>query len=230
MYYNYIKALHLIFVITWFAGLFYVPRLFIYHIEATKKSKIEADILIPQFKIMTKRLWYIITWPSAILASFFAFVMLYLLPEFLTQPWMWIKLSFVFLLYLYQWGCQIIYRQLQNDIVKYSASQLRIWNEGATIILFSVVFLVLYVLYHMTSDSTEYKGEGLLRYLYFFILISHIVLSIAVIPFVLITYVRAITNQVELHKKIAKYTFPLWLYVAVTGVVVYWMISPYYVL
>lgn len=99
-----------------------------------------------------------------------------------------------------------------------------------TAIVFSVVFLVLYVLYHMTSDSTEYKGEGLLRYLYFFILISHIVLSIAVIPFVLITYVRAITNQVELHKKIAKYTFPLWLYVAVTGVVVYWMISPYYVL
>jgi putative membrane protein len=92
----------------------------------------------------------------------------------------------------------------------------------------SVVFLVLYVLYHMTSDSTEYKGEGMLRPLYFFILISHIVLSIAVIPFVLITYVRAITNNIELHKKIAKYTFPLWLYVAVTGVVVYWMISPYY--
>lgn len=92
----------------------------------------------------------------------------------------------------------------------------------------SVVFLVLYVLYHMTSDSTEYKGEGMLRPLYFFILISHIVLSIAVIPFVLITYVRAITNNIDLHKKIAKYTFPLWLYVAVTGVVVYWMISPYY--
>lgn len=95
-------------------------------------------------------------------------------------------------------------------------------------IILSVVFLVLYVLYHMTSDSTEYRGEGLLKYLYFFILISHIVLSIAVIPFVLITYVRAVTNQIELHKKIAKYTFPLWLYVAVTGVVVYWMISPYY--
>ncbi len=95
-------------------------------------------------------------------------------------------------------------------------------------IILSVVFLVLYVLYHMTSDSTKYGGEGLLKYLYFFILISHIVLSIAVIPFVLITYVRAVTNQIELHKKIAKYTFPLWLYVAVTGVVVYWMISPYY--
>ena len=95
-------------------------------------------------------------------------------------------------------------------------------------ILCSVVFLVLYVLYHMTSDSTAYLGEGAIRYVYYFVLISHIVLSIAVIPFVLITYVRGITNQVALHKKIAKYTFPLWLYVAVTGVIVYVMISPYY--
>ncbi|MFC2127999.1 DUF420 domain-containing protein [Bacteroidota bacterium] len=95
-------------------------------------------------------------------------------------------------------------------------------------IVFSVLFLVLYVLYHMTSDSTEYEGEGVLRYVYFFILISHILLSIVVIPFVLITYVRAITNNIELHKKIAKYTFPLWLYVTVTGVVVYLMISPFY--
>ena len=92
----------------------------------------------------------------------------------------------------------------------------------------SLVFLVLYVLYHMTSDSTKYLGEGVVKYIYYIILISHIVLSIAVIPFVLITYVRGITNQIELHKKIAKYTFPLWLYVAVTGVVVYLMISPYY--
>ncbi|WP_152286871.1 DUF420 domain-containing protein [Flavicella marina] len=95
-------------------------------------------------------------------------------------------------------------------------------------IVCSVVFLVLYVLYHMTSDSTAYLGEGAIRYVYYFVLISHIVLSIAVIPFVLITYVRGITNQVALHKKIAKYTFPLWLYVAVTGVIVYVMISPYY--
>ncbi len=92
----------------------------------------------------------------------------------------------------------------------------------------SVVFLVLYVLYHMTSDSTTFGGEGWVRPVYFFILISHILLSIAVIPFVLITYVRAITNNIELHKKIAKYTFPLWMYVAVTGVVVYFMIAPYY--
>lgn len=90
----------------------------------------------------------------------------------------------------------------------------------------SVLFLVMYVLYHMTSDSTSY--EGAYRGIYLFILISHILLSIGVIPFVLITYVRAITNNIERHKKIAKITFPLWLYVAVTGVVVYIMISPFY--
>ncbi len=96
-------------------------------------------------------------------------------------------------------------------------------------ILLSVSFLVMYVAYHMTSDSTKYGGEGAIMYLYYFVLISHILLSIVIIPFVLITYVRAITNNIERHKKIAKITFPLWLYVAVTGVIVYFMISPYYV-
>ena len=97
-----------------------------------------------------------------------------------------------------------------------------------TAIAFSVLFLVLYVAYHMTSDSTKFGGEGTIKTFYFIILITHILLSVIVIPFVLITYVRAITNQVELHKKIARFTFPLWLYVAVTGVIVYVMISPYY--
>jgi len=92
----------------------------------------------------------------------------------------------------------------------------------------SLVFLVMYVAYHMTSESTAFGGEGTIRYIYFTILISHILLSITVIPFVLVTYVRAITNDIEAHKKIAKITFPLWLYVAITGVVVYIMISPYY--
>jgi len=92
----------------------------------------------------------------------------------------------------------------------------------------SVFFLIMYVVYHMTSESTKFGGEGLVKYLYYFILLTHILLSIAVIPFVLITYVRAITNNIEKHKKIAKITFPLWLYVAVTGVVVYIMIAPYY--
>ncbi len=96
-------------------------------------------------------------------------------------------------------------------------------------IALSVMFLVMYVAYHMTSDSTKFGGEGVIKYIYYFILITHILLSVVIIPFVLITYVRAITNNIERHKKIAKITFPLWLYVAVTGVVVYFMISPYYI-
>ena len=101
-------------------------------------------------------------------------------------------------------------------------------NIMKTCIALSVMFLVMYVAYHMTSDSTKYGGEGLMRYVYYSILITHILLSIIIIPFVLITYVRAITNNFERHKKIARITFPLWLYVAVSGVLVYLMISPYY--
>jgi putative membrane protein len=96
-------------------------------------------------------------------------------------------------------------------------------------IALSVLFLIMYIAYHMTSDSTKFGGEGFVKYTYYFILLTHILLSIIVIPFVLITYVRAITNNIEKHKKIAKITFPLWLYVATTGVIVFIMISPYYV-
>jgi putative membrane protein len=92
----------------------------------------------------------------------------------------------------------------------------------------SVVFLVMYVAYHMTSDSTKFGGEGWIKNVYFFILISHILLSIIIIPLVLFTYVRALSESFDRHKKLAKITFPLWLYVAVTGVVVYLMIAPYY--
>ena len=102
-------------------------------------------------------------------------------------------------------------------------------NLMTTAIGCSVAFLVMYVAYHMTSDSTKFGGEGIIKYIYYFILITHILLSIVIIPFVLITYVRAITNDFEKHKKIAKITFPMWLYVAVTGVLVYILISPYYV-
>lgn len=96
-------------------------------------------------------------------------------------------------------------------------------------ILCSVLFLGMYVAYHMTSDSTPYGGTGTIRYIYFFILITHIVLSILIIPLVLITYVRALAQRFDRHRRIAKITFPIWLYVAVTGVIVYIMISPYYV-
>ncbi|GAB3710412.1 DUF420 domain-containing protein [Flavobacterium koreense] len=92
----------------------------------------------------------------------------------------------------------------------------------------SVIFLVMYVAYHMTSESTKFGGEGVIRYVYFFILLTHIALSVIIIPLVLFTYVRALSQQFDRHKKLARITFPLWLYVAVTGVVVYLMISPYY--
>lgn len=97
-----------------------------------------------------------------------------------------------------------------------------------TCIALSVLFLVMYVAYHMTSESTAFGGEGAIRYGYFFILFSHIILSIAIIPLVLITYSKTYLVDFEAHKKWSKYTFPIWLYVAVTGVVVYLMISPYY--
>ncbi|NGX83347.1 DUF420 domain-containing protein [Aequorivita sp. KMM 9714] len=92
----------------------------------------------------------------------------------------------------------------------------------------SVLFLLMYVAYHMTSDSTVYGGEGVIKYVYYFILITHILLSIIVIPFVLITFVRALSGEFYKHRKIARITYPLWLYVAVSGVIVYLMISPYY--
>jgi putative membrane protein len=98
-----------------------------------------------------------------------------------------------------------------------------------TAIACSLVFLLLYIAYHMTTDSTIFGGTGVVKYLYYFILLSHITLSIVTIPLVLTTYVRALANKFDKHKKIAKITFPIWLYVAVTGVLVYLMISPYYV-
>tara|TARA_B100000780_G_scaffold103486_1_gene72387 strand:+ start:3638 stop:4156 length:519 start_codon:yes stop_codon:yes gene_type:complete len=112
---------------------------------------------------------------------------------------------------------------IKNKNIKFHESLMK------TAILLSLVFLLMYVAYHMTSDSTPYGGVGFIRYVYFFILISHIILSIGIIPMVLFTYVRAFTKQFEDHKKIARYTFPIWLYVAVTGVIVYFMISPYYI-
>lgn len=102
-------------------------------------------------------------------------------------------------------------------------------NLNTIAILCSLAFLLMYIAYHMTSDSTKFGGEGLIRYVYYFILISHIILSIAVIPLVLTTIMRAKLGDFKRHRKIAKITFPIWLYVAVTGVIVYIMISPYYV-
>ena len=110
-------------------------RLFIYQVEAEKKEEPAKEILQTQYKLMAKRLWYMITWPSAILASFFAFWMLYKNPAYLKCHGCMVKLAFVLALYFYHGSCQKIYTQLQNDVVKYSAFKLRIWNEVATIIL-----------------------------------------------------------------------------------------------
>lgn len=142
-YYNVIKALHLIFVITWFAGLFYIPRLFIYHIEALEKAPPANTIIADQMKLMARRLWYIITWPSAILATFFALLLLGIIPDWLNQSWMLIKLFFVGLLFLYHFKTHQIFKAFQKDQVTYSSMFMRLWNEGATLILFAVVFLVI---------------------------------------------------------------------------------------
>jgi len=142
-YYNYIKSLHLIFVVTWFAGLFYIPRLFIYHIEASEKPAPDREILTKQLKLMTKRLWYIITWPSALLCTLFAIWLLVLMPGWLQQPWMHVKLAFVLVLFFYHGRNHLIFKQLQRDEVRYTSRYMRIWNEVATLVLFAVVFLVI---------------------------------------------------------------------------------------
>lgn len=130
-------------MVTWFAGLFYIPRLFIYHIEATEKPSPDKEILSTQLKLMTKRLWNIITWPSAILSTVFAIWLLILQPIWLQEPWMHVKLAFVILLFLYHLKSHQIFKQLQRDEVNYTSRFMRIWNEGATLILFAVVFLVI---------------------------------------------------------------------------------------
>jgi len=142
-YYNYIKSLHLIFVITWFAGLFYIPRLFVYQIEAFHKLSPDREILGKQLKLMSKRLWIIITWPSAILANVFAIWLLLLQPLWLEQGWMQVKIGFVILLYIYHFKTHHYYKQLQRNKVKKTSNFMRLWNEGATFILFAVVFLVI---------------------------------------------------------------------------------------
>lgn len=142
MIYNYLKALHLIFVITWFAGLFYIVRLFVYQIEAFHKPSPEKEILGKQLKIMAKRLWYIITWPSMILAVLFGVWMLSQRTVLLTDEWMQVKLGFVLFLIIYHFICHKYFKQLQSDVVKHSSNYMRLFNEGATIVLFAVIFLV----------------------------------------------------------------------------------------
>ncbi|MFT5640507.1 MAG: putative membrane protein [Cyclobacteriaceae bacterium] len=139
MNYLYLKALHIIFIVTWFAGLFYIVRLFVYQVEAAEKSNEE---LKSQLALMARRLWLGITWPSAIITLIFGTSLIISNPAWLKLPFMHIKLGFVFLLYLYHGSCHYIYQQLQQKKVKYTSTQLRIWNEVATVLLVSIVFLI----------------------------------------------------------------------------------------
>lgn len=138
--YLYIKALHIIFIVTWFSGLFYIVRLFIYNAEAAQKEEPEKSILQKQFSIMIRRLWLGITWPSAILTLIFGLWIWYIY-GYLPQ-WLLIKLCFVAGLYLYHFSLHVIYRQQSAGIFKFSSQQLRIWNEVATIFLITIVILV----------------------------------------------------------------------------------------
>ncbi|MDE3236702.1 MAG: CopD family protein [Bacteroidota bacterium] len=145
--YLYLKALHIIFVVTWFAGLFYMPRLFIYNTEANEKEEAVKIVLRDQFSVMMKRLWYGITWPSAILTLIFGTTVLFQggWSNIVFTPdgrWLLIKLIFVVFLYVYHHTIHFIFKQEMRGIFKYSSQQLRIWNEVATIFLIAIIMLV----------------------------------------------------------------------------------------
>ncbi len=141
MTYLYIKALHIIFVVTWFAGLFYMVRLFIYSTEAHEKPEPDRSILTKQLIIMQSRLWSIISWPSAIITLIFGFWLLSLM-NYWSQPWMHLKFLFVLGLFIYHLICHRIHIKMKNGIFNYSSTQFRIWNEVATLFLFAIVFIV----------------------------------------------------------------------------------------
>ncbi len=139
---QYILPLHIIFVVTWFAGLFYIVRLFIYQTEADKKPETEKNILQAQYKIMESRLWYGITWPSAILTYIFGFSLIYFRYGFSVPAWLLVKLCFVFGLTLYHIQNHVLFSRLQKNKITWSSIQLRMWNELATIFLVAIVFIV----------------------------------------------------------------------------------------
>ena len=138
----YLKSLHIIFVVTWFAGLFYIVRLFIYHTEAHHKSEPDRTVLFKQFVYMERLLWYVITWPSAVLTLIFGTWTLLQMPHLLSQSFMHVKLTMVALLYIYQIVTHFQYKKIQKNQFSLSATQLRFWNEIPTILLISIVFLI----------------------------------------------------------------------------------------
>ena len=138
----YLKAVHIIFIVTWFAGLFYMPRLFVYISEANLKNEPERSILLRQLHLMASRLWYGITWPSAIITLGMGIALLIDQPAWLSQGFMHVKLTLVLLLYGYHFSLQHLLNQTKKGVIKYSSQQLRIWNEVATIFLIAIVFLI----------------------------------------------------------------------------------------
>lgn len=140
MLYLYVKAIHIIFIVTWFAGMFYLPRLFIYNTEANQRPEQEKKALQEQFSLMIKRLWLGITWPSAILTIIFGGWMAYLYGS--VPLWLKLKFGMVVLLYAYHFSLQKIYSEQKKGIFRYSSDQLRIWNELATVFLVGIVLLV----------------------------------------------------------------------------------------
>jgi protoporphyrinogen IX oxidase len=142
MTFLYLKAVHIIFIVTWFAGLFYMPRLFIYMTEANDMDEPDKSILIRQFKIMSLRLWYGITWPSAIITLAIGVSLLIQQPQYLQLGFMHVKLTLVLLLYAYHFSIHYIFKLLKNDVYKFTSNQLRMWNEIATLLLISIVFII----------------------------------------------------------------------------------------
>ena len=142
MAYLYIQAIHIIFVVSWMAGLFYIVRLFVYHIEANEKSETERVVLQRQFVLMEHKLWYYITTPAMVLTVLTGGGMLYINPALLSANWMLVKLGFVVALLAYHFICQRIMGQLKQGIFRWSSTQLRLWNEVATILLVAIVFTV----------------------------------------------------------------------------------------
>lgn len=143
-WFNVAKSLHIIFMVSWFAGLFYIPRLFIYQAEAMDLSENERGAVIGQLKIMARRLWFIITWPAMIITVLTGTALLIIVPGFLSAPWMHVKLGFVFLLLLYHVSLHIIFKKQQRDNYPMTSGQLRFYNELATVLLFAIVFTVVF--------------------------------------------------------------------------------------
>jgi putative membrane protein len=138
----YLKATHIIFIVTWFAGLFYMPRLFVYILESHQKPEPERTILLKQLNMMARRLWFGITWPSAIITLGLGTALIVNQPEWLQQGFMHIKLTLVFFLYAYHFSLHYLFTQLTNGVVRYSSQQMRFWNEVATLFLISIVFII----------------------------------------------------------------------------------------